>query len=269
MAGSMRLGVIIPAAGESRRFGGGSKLAQDLGGRPVLIRTVEMFARLDPVHTIVVGAPPEPEALEAFRERFGPTLAFHGASIVPGGRTARSETVRLALDALPDDLTHVAVHDAARPATSPQLLARILQAAEAFDAVVPGLPVADTIKRVESAVEVADDSGEDGLADAILGDAGRIRVPAHRVLETVPRDGLRAIQTPQVFRASLLRDALRRATTETLTDDASFIERLGLPVHVIDGEPGNIKITTEDDLVLVRAIMGAAPPAERPAHLRF
>ena len=107
----MNTAVIIPAAGRSERFGTSDKLDQDLGGRPLLLRTVELFTKRDEVQTIVVAVPPD--RLEAYREKYGPSLSFHGASIVAGGREARWETVREALAEVPAECTHIAVHDAA------------------------------------------------------------------------------------------------------------------------------------------------------------
>ena len=109
----MNVCVIIPAAGASRRFGDADKLQQDLGGRPLLIRTVELFTRRDEVRSIVVAGPPDDFA--AFRERYGATLGFHGATVVEGGRGARWETVAASLGAVPEDATHIAVHDAGSP----------------------------------------------------------------------------------------------------------------------------------------------------------
>src|SRR6188768_3667526 len=105
----MRICVILPAAGTSSRFGG-DKLGQELGGRPVLLRSVELFTKRDEVSAIIVAAPPD--SLDDFRTRFGAQLSFHGARIVEGGRAERWETVKLALAATPDDCTHIAVHDA-------------------------------------------------------------------------------------------------------------------------------------------------------------
>jgi len=99
----MRIGVIIAAAGKSTRFGAGDKLSQDLGGRAVLLRTVEAFTKRDEVATIVVAGPPDD--LEGFRSRFGPALGFNGARVVAGGVTERWATIKNALAELPDDLT--------------------------------------------------------------------------------------------------------------------------------------------------------------------
>ncbi|MFO0828797.1 MAG: 2-C-methyl-D-erythritol 4-phosphate cytidylyltransferase [Phycisphaerales bacterium] len=260
----MRVCVILPAAGSGTRFGG-DKLSQDLGGRPVLLRTVELFTKRDEVAHIVVAAPPD--ALDEFRMRFAAQLSFHGARVVEGGRRERWETVKLALAAVPDDCTHVAVHDAARPAASPELLDRVFAAAQVHDAVIPGIPVTSTLKRVgEQLLAGAED---DALASAILGDVGKERSSARAVLETVPRAGLVAVQTPQVFTTSLLRRAYAAGDPSGATDDAQLVERLGERVVVVDGEARNLKITTQDDLSLIRLVLGAREPDAKPAHKRF
>jgi 2-C-methyl-D-erythritol 4-phosphate cytidylyltransferase len=247
----MRVGVIIAAAGKSTRFGAGDKLSQDLGGRPVLLRTVEAFTRRDEVVSIVVAAPPDD--IEGFRARFGPALGFNGASIVEGGRGERWESIERAIRALPDDITHIAVHDGARPCVSQELLSRVFAAAEVAPAVIPGIPVRDTLKRV--ADEQVTAAADDAIADLILGDLGKSSTSGRRVLETVPRDGLCQIQTPQVFDAALLRRAYASVDLAGTPDDASVIERLGEPVLVVEGDARNIKITAEEDLQLVRALM--------------
>lgn len=259
------IGVVIPAAGESRRFGG-DKLGQDLGGRALLLRTVELFTRRDEVRAIVVAAPPD--RFDEFRQRHGAQLSFHGVRIVEGGRIERWETVRNALTAVPEECSHIAVHDAARPAASDDLLSRLFEAAKVHDAVIPGLPVRNTLKRVsEEAVEA---EARDDVADAILGElAETTRARGRHVVETVPRAGLVEVQTPQVFRAGLLRRAYAQADLAGATDDAQLVERLGEPVVVIDGEARNIKVTTPADLSLLRAILGVREPDGRPVHKRF
>lgn len=264
----MHVAVIIAAAGSSRRYGGQDKLAQDLGGRPVLLRTVEAFARRDEVRTLLVAAPPDD--LDAFRDRYGATLGFHGARIVAGGRAGRWETVRNALADVPDDATHVAVHDAARPAVRDALLDRIFEAAAGLDAVIPAVPVDATVKRVaDEARDVAGDHEGDAIAQSILGDEGRREIRARRVEATIDRRGLVLVQTPQVFAADLLRRAYAQPDLDGATDDAMLVERLGEPVHVVEGDRTNIKITTPEDLRLVRLVMGAKAEAERPVHKRF
>jgi len=260
----MRVCVILPAAGSGARFGG-DKLSQDLGGRPVLLRTVELFAKRAEVASIVVAAPPD--ALDEFRMRYGAQLSFHGARIVEGGRAERWETVKLALAAVPDDCTHVAIHDAARPAASQDLLDRVFAAAEVHDAVIPGLSVTSTLKRVSDELIAA--AQDDVLASAILGEVGRDAVSARRVIETIPRKGLVAVQTPQVFATALIRRAYGASDLGGATDDAQIVERLGEPVVVVEGESRNVKLTTPDDLTLVRRESGAREPEGRAAHKRF
>ncbi len=260
----MRVCVILPAAGKSTRFGS-DKLGQDLGGRPLLLRTVEPFTRRDEVRSIIVAAPPD--SIDDFRNRFGAQLGFHGVRIIPGGVAERWETVRNALAEVPDDCTHVAIHDAARPGASDELLQRVFEAALVSDAVVPGIPVADTLKRVTT--ERFSSAPFDDAAEAILGEAGRDRATAPAVEATIARERLFAVQTPQVFAVALLRRAYAAPDLSGVTDDSMLVERLGERVLVVEGETRNLKITTPEDLDLIRQVLGFRPPTERPVHKRF
>ncbi|MFZ4721752.1 MAG: IspD/TarI family cytidylyltransferase [Phycisphaerales bacterium] len=262
---SMRVSVIIPAAGSSRRYGM-DKLGQDLGGRALLLRTVELFTKRDEVRSIIVAGPPDD--LDAFRDRFGAQLGFHGVQIVAGGRVERWETVKNALAAVPADATHVAVHDAARPGASDELIGRVFEAAKVHPAVIPGLAVADTLKRVgEEAVRAEE---EDAVADLILGESAEAATSKGRVVQsTVDRTNLVAVQTPQVFEIGLLRRAYAQPDLSGATDDAALIERLGEKVVVVDGEFRNLKITVPADLSLMRTMLGMKSPEGRPVHKRF
>jgi 2-C-methyl-D-erythritol 4-phosphate cytidylyltransferase len=218
----------------------------------MLLRSVELFARRDDVGAIVVAAPPD--SLDEFRERWGTQLGFHGARIVAGGTVERWETVRNSLAAVPEECTHVAVHDAARPAATEELIARVFDAARVHDAVIPGDPVTSTLKRVSD--ETVDAEEADAVADSILGEISETtKIKGRRVVGTVPRERLVAVQTPQVFRADLLRRAYAQADLAGATDDAMLVERLGAEVIVVDGDPRNVKVTTAADLALVRAIL--------------
>jgi 2-C-methyl-D-erythritol 4-phosphate cytidylyltransferase len=266
----MEVCVIIPAAGRSRRFGESDKLSQDLGGRPLLIRTVELFAKRDEVRSIIVAGPPQPpEEFNAFRERYGATLGFHGAKVVPGGRDHRWETVQAALAQAPEDATHIAVHDAARPGASKELLDRLFEAAALLKAVVPAVEISATVKRLGEETEEITPEEDDAIADLILGAAGKTTVNARRVIETLDRTNLVQIQTPQIFRADLLRRAYAADDLSGATDDASLVERLGEPVHAVEGDVRNFKVTSPADLRLMRAVLGLKPPSERPVHKRF
>lgn len=263
----MNICVIIAAAGRSTRFGAGDKLAQDLGGRSVLLRSVEAFAKRDEVRSIIVAGPPGEEFVE-FRNKYGPTLGFHGARLVEGGPNHRWETIRNALAAVSDDATHVAVHDAARPAASLDLLARVFHAARELKAVIPVVDVAATVKRV-SGEAVAVSEEDDAVADSILGEQGKLNVQARRVEKTIDRAGLVEVQTPQVFEVNLLKRAYAQPNLDGATDDAEIVERLGETVYAVEGDVRNIKITRQADIELIRAILRVPPPAERPVHKRF
>ena len=147
---------------------------------------------------------------------------FRGAAaVVPGGQT-RQESVWLALRAAPDDADFVVVHDAVRPFITRALIDAVVGAARAAGAAICALPVTETVKRVR-------------------GD---------EVEATLDRTGLWTVQTPQAFRADLLREAHEKARRDGVvgTDDAALVERLGHPVKVIRGLEGNLKITTPEDL---------------------
>lgn len=261
----MKIAVIIPAAGSSTRFGSQDKLSQDLGGRALLLRTVELFTKRPEVDTTIVAAPPD--RLGEFKLKYGDQLGFHGVQIVAGGTEARWETVKNALDAVPDDATHIAVHDAARPATPPELIDSLLEAAKVLDAVIPTVAVSNTIKRLGTDTIRAEEV--DPIAAKLLGEDAPGKKVARPVIETIDRERLVEVQTPQVFKADLLRRAYAQDDLSGATDDASLVERLGETVHAIEGDSRNIKITFAADLDLVRKIMNVGRPKERAAHKRF
>jgi 2-C-methyl-D-erythritol 4-phosphate cytidylyltransferase len=218
---------LIVAAGRGERLGSGRpKALVTLSGRPMLEWSVEALRATPGVRGIVVALPAE--ALSS---------APAGTVGVAGG-AVRSESVRRALGAAGDG-DPVIVHDAARPLASPALFARALAALEASgaDAVIAALPVSDTIKEV---------------------------APGERaVLRTVERSRLWAVQTPQVFRRAALERALLDAAPEVLagaTDDAWLIEQDGGVVHVVEGEPTNLKVTVPADLRIAELLL-----AERDA----
>jgi 2-C-methyl-D-erythritol 4-phosphate cytidylyltransferase len=153
-----------------------------------------------------------------------------GVQVAVGGAT-RSDSVRAGLAAVPEDADVVIVHDAARPLASRQLFELVVKAVvDGADGAVPALPVADTVKRVR------DD----------------------RVIETVARDGLVAVQTPQAFRAGALRAAHRLGANDT--DDAALVEANGGTVVVVEGERRNLKLTVADDLELAETLLDGARP---------
>jgi len=270
----MKVAVVIPAAGSSRRYSQGeefarSKLDEDLGGRPVLQRTLELFEKNETIAPLVcaliVAGPNDEGAFAEFKARHGDRLGLMGVRLCRGGVSHRWETVAAALRLVPEDATHIAVHDAARPCTPLELIERILDAAGKYDAVIPAVDVPDTLKRVSERERA--DRDVDPL-DAILGDAGKTNTRIREVESTIDRDRAVSVQTPQVFRADLLRRAYAQAELAS-TDDAQLVERLGEPVTVVEGDPRNIKITRPIDLTMARAILGVRAPESRAAHKRF
>jgi 2-C-methyl-D-erythritol 4-phosphate cytidylyltransferase len=220
--------VILPAAGKSVRFGGG-KLLAPLAGKPVLRHCVAAFARRADVRRIVVATQGD--------------LARHihasdTVTICQGG-SCRAQSVWNALKDVPAEIEWVAVHDAARPLISQELIDRTLQAAIQYGAAVPALPVAQTIKQADGPLPAA-------------------------VQKTVPRDKLWAVQTPQIARRADLLAAFENCPIplEQVTDDVQLLELAGRPVWLVEGEQTNIKITTPLDMLLAEAIFSRR--TERP-----
>ncbi|MFA9479700.1 2-C-methyl-D-erythritol 4-phosphate cytidylyltransferase [Phycisphaerales bacterium AB-hyl4] len=272
----MKTAVILPAAGAGRRFnddtqaGQASKVELELAGKPVFLRSIDLFLRRDEVSDVLLAV--APDKVDAFTARWGDTLRFHGVRIVPGGTVERWETVTKALAEVPAHCTHVAVHDAARPMASDALIDRIFTAAAKHDAVVPGLAVTSTLKRVEAAA--VDDEPEADPLDAIFGDVGKPTQPTlQQVVETVPRAGLVAVQTPQVFTVDLLRRAYApiidgKLDPAGVTDDASLVEALGERVYVVEGDAGNMKLTRREDVPLFEAIIARRDADEQAERSR-
>jgi len=272
----MRISVIIPAAGSSTRFNQSdadsldvlgaprSKLDEDLGGKAVLQRTIELFNTRDDVSQIIVAGPFDNDAFAAFKAQHADRLSLLGAKLVQGGKDHRWESVKAALAIVDETCTHVAIHDAARPATTHELIDRVFAAAANHAAVIPGVPVADTLKRVNPD-PIEDTGGVDQVA-AILGVDSN--PPMFTVSGAIERAHAMAIQTPQIFERELLSRAYAQDDLSS-TDDAGLIERLGEQVIVVAGDPTNIKLTRANELPLLRAIMGVKKTASRPTHKRF
>ncbi|MEX2213224.1 MAG: 2-C-methyl-D-erythritol 4-phosphate cytidylyltransferase [Phycisphaeraceae bacterium] len=267
----MNITVIIPAAGLGKRFTGEEKTAADplapkggaknkieldIRGRPVFLRSIEIFQeRAHQVGQILLAV--NPDAIESFKFKWGDMLALGGVDIVPGGRKERWETILNALKHVSAEATHVAVHDAARPLATRELVDRIFEAAKEYDAVIPALPVASTLKKVEPAPPRQDDL--DPL-DAILGSEGKPAMKVDRVVATVSRASVVEVQTPQVFEISLFRRAYARISEgridgANITDDAGLIEAMGESVYVVEGEPTNMKITRKEDIDFATAVI--------------
>lgn len=220
--------VIIAAAGSGRRMGGINKQYIELCGIPVLARSAMAFQNnryVDHI-VIVVKAGEEERCRREIIEKYGITKAS-GASAVTAGGKERQDSVMAALTAVPEGTTHVLVHDGARPLVSEQIINDITALCIEKGAAVPAVPVKDTIKSVSRAI-----NGE-----------------MHEAVECTPdRSTLRAVQTPQGFEYSLLMDACRSLSPDTLvTDDASIVEAYGYTVYIAEGDENNFKITTPSD----------------------
>lgn len=229
-------GVILPAAGRSTRFGSAheKKVYAELDGRAVWLRAAAPFLGRDDVARVILAIAPEDR--ELFERRYRANVAFLNIDVIDGG-AERHDTVARGLERLGDDVEFVAIHDAARPCVTPELIDQVFAAAQRFGAAIPGAPVADTLKRVR----------DDGT-----------------IIETVSRAGLLAVQTPQAFRRDWLVAAYsgRNRLSAKITDDAQLVEALGHACHVVPGPTCNIKITTMDDLRLASAILRSRPEAK-------
>ncbi len=212
---------VVPAAGSGHRLGAGiAKAFVDLDGRTMLEHAVDGLLGSGVIERVVVAVP---------ADRVAETSSSLGdrATVVAGG-PERADSVRLALSVVGDP-DFVLVHDAARALTPADQIRRVVAALrDGMRAVIPVLPVVDTIKAVDA--------------------NGMVRGTPQRV-------GLRAVQTPQGFEAALLRRAYGQAPVESATDDAALVENLGVPVHTVAGDAMAFKITTPLDLRLARAVL--------------
>ena len=266
------ISVILPAAGVGQRFRGAgrdaeasaSKIEYLLDRRPVFLHAIDALRTRPEIGQVLMAV--HPERVDEFRLRWGEVLADRGVRLVAGGTRERWETVSLALQQVDPESTHVAVHDAARPIVPADLLDRLIRAARRWPAVVPALPVSDTLKRVGDAAPatIADPAEDTDQADrifaAIQEPPGHVS-PQHRtIIETVPRADLVAVQTPQVFSRPLLERAYAAllqdpGDTRRITDDASLVEALGEPVVTVDGHGSNLKLTRPEDADLLTALI--------------
>lgn len=222
---------LIPAAGVGARMAAGSpKQYLKIGGKPMLRHTLDAFLSSDLIaHTFVVVSPDDP-TIDAVAPN-------HGVTVLRCGGASRMESVRNGLAVLANTLAPtdwVLVHDAARPGLTAELIGKLI--ASVGDHPVGGLlglPVVDTVKR------------------CIEGEA----------CGTIPRSGLWLAQTPQMFRYNLLREALTAATDpNTITDDASAVEALGLAPKLVEGHPRNLKVTLPDDIRIAELYLAVSQP---------
>lgn len=226
-----KFAVILPAAGDSRRFNDPfyKKPFANLGGRAVWLHSAERFlSRPDCTQFIVVIGG---EDREEFHRRFGANIAVLGVDVCEGG-AERADSVERGLEKLKEDVDFVAVHDAVRPCIVDDWIDRVFEAAVKHDAAILASPVSATLKRVDK---------------------------KNVITETASREGLWEGQTPQVFRRTLLEEAYAKRGDFAATDDAQLVERIGGKVHVVSGSPLNVKITTKGDLKLAEQILKVLP----------
>lgn len=222
--------VIIPAAGKGVRTGLKTpKSFIPLAGAPLLARTIDVFHGHKQVGLIQPVLPRT--QLSAFRKRFIDAYGWEKCRPAVAGGRERQDSVFLGLKALPEGVEFVIVHDAARPLVTAALISRVLLAARRHGAALAAIPLQDTVKK-----------------------STRLSL----VEKTVDRRGLWIAQTPQAFRTGLLREAHSRAAARGFraTDDASLVEKLGHPVYMVTGSSLNLKVTTREDLLLARTLLG-------------
>jgi 2-C-methyl-D-erythritol 4-phosphate cytidylyltransferase len=221
----MKTVAILPGAGRGRRLAGGRpKSFVELRGRTLLEHAAAVIEACPDVDAFVVAVPAGWE--DRAREIAGGSSKLIA---VTSGAETRQGSVPLALAEVPEDFDAVVCHDVARPLASPKLFSAVLGALDHADGAVPAVAASDTIKRVTDGV----------------------------VVETLVRDELVLVQTPQAFHRRALSEAHRRAAAEgvTATDDAALVERAGYRVVVVAGEEGNLKVTRPDDLRRAEALL--------------
>ena len=216
---------IILAAGASARFGGNEpKQFLPLAGRPLVAHAIQAFEDAPSIREIVLVVPAASRA--SATDNILLEYQFEKVSRVVSGGATRAESTRNGLESVPAKAELIAVHDGARPTVSPSDIERVIQAAERDGAAILAEPINDTLKRVSD----------------------------NCVVETVDRNGLYAAQTPQVFRAELIRRA-HDLGRSSVTDDAQAVEALGVQVTVVEANYANIKVTRPEDFALAESIL--------------
>lgn len=217
-------GAVIVAAGSASRMGGIDKVMAELGGEPMVVKSIRAFQKCDAIREIVVATRPD-----LIVPIMSLCSSFDKVKAVVAGGKDRPASVSAGLNALSAKVTLAAVHDGARPLISWQVIDRTVRAANTYGAAAPGIPVKDTVKVVQGGI----------------------------VKETPERKTLYAVQTPQVFDFDLLRGALKKATQDKaeITDDCSAVERLGMSVKIVEGDERNLKITTPIDLTIAKMLL--------------
>ncbi len=225
--------LIVTAGGSGTRMGGATpKQFLELGGVPVLRRTIERFVEAEPSLSIITVLP---ESHIDMWRRYCIAAGFVCHQRLVGGGFTRFHSVKNALEHIPDGVL-VAVHDGVRPFVSTGKIRELFSLAQKYPAVVPVMPVTDTIKVL------------DRDADGTLSLSG----------ESAERSRLYGAQTPQVFQSEGLKAAYRQGFSTAFTDDASVASAYGMPLTFVEGERLNIKLTTPEDMILAEAILSSS-----------
>jgi 2-C-methyl-D-erythritol 4-phosphate cytidylyltransferase len=229
---SKKVGVIICAAGASKRFGGKRKKPfVDVEGRAVFLRSVEIFSSRDDVKQILLAIAPEDE--ELVNVKWGPSLKFFNVKICFGG-AERFDTVQKGLELIKDDIELIAVHDAVRCCVKEEWIDKVIAEAAKSGAAILACPVIATLKEAKDKV----------------------------IIQTVDRAGLYEAQTPQVFETSLLKKAyanLKNLDKNKISDDSQLVEAIGGKVSIVETDSSNIKITNKADVAIAEAILKSRP----------
>jgi len=225
----MKTVAIIVAGGSGTRFGAElPKQFLELGGKPILMRSIEAFANSGncPVDVIVTLPSDQMDLWQRLCDRYGFDVPHR---VVPGGET-RWHSVKHALDSMGDvnEVDIIAVHDGVRPMVTADVICRTIAAARRDGAAIPVVALNDSVRQV-------------------VGEASH----------ALDRSTLRAVQTPQAFDARLLLDAYSLPYQTTFTDDASVVEQLGHPITLVEGDPHNLKITRPMDLALAEYLLNS------------
>lgn len=235
-----KFAVILPAAGKSSRFRDKEKKPfAALDGRPVWLRTAELFVSREDVCQCILVIDPSDE--EMVRRKYGANMAFLNISLVHGG-AERFESVSNALKKLKDEADFVAIHDSVRPCVSIEMIDKVFQEATKTGAAILATSLADSLKRGSSNEPVI-------------------------IEQSLPRERLWLAQTPQVFAKDLLLKSFQKVP-KGATDDSQVVEATGAKVSIVVGSSTNIKITTKDDLFLADSILKSRPKpkANASAH---
>lgn len=223
----MKIAAIIASAGQSRRMGGKiNKQFIEINGLPLLAHTLKAFQNSPQIDQIIIAI--ESNNIDLCQNEIVNKFNISKVlKIVPGGKE-RQDSIYNAIKELPDDIEYVLIHDGARPMVTQEIIHRVIEEVKINKAVITAVPVKDTIKEIKNDI----------------------------IVSTLNRANLVSVQTPQAFEINIIKRAYDEAYKNNFlgTDDAMLVERLGIPIRVVMGSYSNIKVTTPEDMEIVRKI---------------